>query len=282
MAIAGALIGNAIGAFGKKPKVPELQAIDPNAVQKDTVAGNQANFADIAALAAGVNTFNQDQLNALIDKTLGVGVRQQIQENLSSQLQGEVPQDVQNALVRFNASRNVGRNAFGGNFNANITARDLGLTSLDITNKALSSTESWLAQARAPMFDVTSMFFTPQQRLAQANLQQDRQYQHDLLKAGIDAAPDPGTAALGKEIDRFFNTAASFGMMAAGGAMGGGGGGLGGLSGGIQGGGGGGSMLTSGLGNSAVSPYSLGGYGLGNDAWLNSQVNAGSANGAKI
>ena len=47
----------------------------------------------------------------------------------------------------------------------------------------------------------------------------------DLLANQIAAAPDPATAALGKEIDRFFNTAASYGMSMAGS---GGGGGMGG------------------------------------------------------
>lgn len=222
----GALIGLGLGAFGKKPKAPEIQPIDVNQVQSQTVAGNQSNFADIAKLAAGVNTFNQDQLNALIDKTLGVGTRQQIQENLSSQLRGEIPQDVQNAIFRGVAQRSAANNAFGGGgFTQNITARDLGLTSLQLTNQALSSAESWLNASRAPTFDVTSMFFTPQQRLAFSQQQQAFKYQNDLLKAGIAAAPDPGMAALAQGIDsevaRVENAALSFGGMAAGGGLGG-------------------------------------------------------------
>lgn len=228
MSIAGALIGGAIGAFGKKPVVPDLKPISPDATQKATVAGNAANFADIAKLATSVNSFNQDQLNALIDRVLP-GAREQIQSTLSSQLRGEIPKDVQNAIYRGVAERTAGGNAFGGGgFTRNVTARDLGLTSLDITNRALSSAESWLSKATAPTFDVTSMFFTPQQRLAFETQQQGVQYQRDLMAAGVKAAPDPATAALGQEIDRFFNTAASVGMMAAGGAMGGGGLGAGG------------------------------------------------------
>lgn len=200
----GAAIGLALGAYGKKPKVPELTPVSPDATQKATVAGNAANFGDIAKLAANVNTFNQDQLNALIDRVLP-GARQQIQSNISSQLRGEIPQDVQNAIYRGVAERSAGGNAFGGGgFTRNVTARDLGLTSLDITNKALSSAEYWLSKATAPTFDVTSMFFTPQQRLAQENLQQERQYQRDSIAAGVAAAPDPGMAALAQGIDSDF------------------------------------------------------------------------------
>lgn len=230
----GALIGLGLNAYGKKPTVPTLTPINPNATQKETVAGNQANFADIAKLAAGVNTFNQDQLNALIDRVLP-GARQQIQQTLSSQLRGEIPQDVQNAIFRGTAERTAAGNAFGGGGNAgfvrNINARDLGLTSLDITNKALSSAESWLSKATAPTFDVTSMFFTPQQRLAQENLQQQRQFERDVMAAGVAAAPDPGMAALAQGIDsdisKIENAALSFaGGSLAGGLTSGGGGGL--------------------------------------------------------
>ena len=77
---------------------------------------------------------------------------------------------------------------------------------------------------KSPLMDVTSMFFTPQQRLQFAFQGRESQFQRNLLAEQVAAAPDPATAALGREIDRFFNTAASFGMMAAGGGMGGGGG----------------------------------------------------------
>ena len=219
------MIGLGLGAYGSKPEVPNLTPVDPNAVQQQTVAGNQQNFGDIAKLATSVNTFNQDQLNALMDRVLP-GARQQIQETLSSQLRGEIPKDVQSAIFRGVAERTAAGNAFGGGgFTGNVTARDLGLTSLQITNQALSSAESWLKTATAPTFDVTSMFFSPQQRLAQANLQQQLQYQNDLLKAGVAAAPDPGMAALAQGIDsdlaRVENAALSYAGMGAGGGSGG-------------------------------------------------------------
>ena len=172
--------------YGSKPVIPELPTLE--SAQKTAVGANAANFADIAKLATGVNTFNQDQLNALIDRTLGPGVRQSIQDNLAAQARGEIPRDVQDAIYRGTAERSAGGNAFGGGgFSRNITARDLGLTSLDITNKALSSAESWLASAKAPTFDVTSMFITPMQQSA-ANTDQ---FNRNLLAAKTVAAPDP-------------------------------------------------------------------------------------------
>lgn len=251
----GGLIGLGLGAYGKKPKVPSLKEISPDATQKATVAGNIANFADIAKLATQVNTFSQDQLDALIDRVLP-GARQQIQETLSSQLRGKIPQDVQNAIYRSTAERGVAGGFGGSQFGRNVTARDLGLTSLEITNKALSSTESWLAKATAPQFDVTSMFFTPQQRLAFEQEQQSRQFQRDVMAAGVAAAPDPAMAAIAQGIDSDFarveNAALSFGGMAAGGGLGG--------AAKPASGGFGGVVSQGGLGYSPVDPYNLGGY----------------------
>jgi len=269
--------------FGKKPTVPKLPSLTE--AQKTAVTANQTNFADIAKLATSTNTFNQDQLNALIDRTLGPGAREQIQQNLSSQLRGEVPEDVRNQIYRSNAERSAGTNAFGGSdsgYRKNIDARDLGLTSLQITNNALSSAEQWLQGAKAPTFDVTSMFITP----AQQNAANTDQFNRNLLANKIQAAPDPGARGV------FDSNMALMGMVLS--AYGGGGGGyqgtyrpdqtgltpqqappsgnmyinqgFGAASGGMTGGFN--SPYSGGLAGASQSagvanPYSLGGYGFG-------------------
>jgi hypothetical protein len=220
----GALAGWALGAHGKKPKVPTLQEINVDAVQGDAVKGNISNFADIAKLATQVNTFNQEQLTALLDRALP-GAREQIGKNISSQLRGEVPADVSNAIIRAGAGRFAGALTRGSGFANNVTARDLGLTSLQIIDKGLSSAESWLSRATAPQMDVTSMFFTPQQRLGFAQQQQGLKFQRDVMEAGVAAMPDPSMAAIAQGIDgdvaRIQNAALSY----FGGGIGGGGGG---------------------------------------------------------
>lgn len=251
MAISGALIGKAIGAFGEKVKVPSFKEILPDEVQADTVQGNIKSLADIARLAAGVDTFNQSQLESLIDRVLP-GARQQIQENVASQLRGEIPDDVRRAIAQGNSERFAGVFS-GSNFARSNEAKQLGLTSLGIINQGLASAESWLSQASAPRFDVTSMFFTPQQRYGYAVNERDARYQRDLMAAQVKAAPDPATAALGTEIDRFFNTAAGAGMMAAGGGFGGGAGA----------GSGAGGLASANQSMGVANPYNLGGYNFG-------------------
>lgn len=251
MSIPGALIGGLIGSYGKKPKKQYIDPIDVTQVQKDTIAGNEANFGAASRQAAEVNTFNQDQLNALIDRILGPGARGQIQSNLAAGLRGELPQDVMNSIYRSRAGKSAAGNAFGsmgpGSFGGNGIYRDIVGTSYDITNKALTSAEGWLSKAAAPQFDVTSMFFSPQQRLAFEERQQAAKYQNKLTNASLDAAPDPATAALGQAIDADFNSIQTVGGLLGGAAS------YYGMSGGFKSGAG--SAAGNGLASSYAADY---------------------------
>lgn len=276
MSVAGALIGGAIGAFGKKPKVPTLKEIVVGDVQKDTILDNIASLADVAKLAAGVNTFNQEQITALIDKVLP-GARQQIEKNIGAQLRGEIPEDVLTNLRRSQSERSAGALTQGSQFAlGQELSRQLGM-SLALTQQGLSSAESWLARASAPQFDVTTMFFTPQQRLAHEVQQQGVHFNRDMIAAGVKAAPDPKTAALGQEIDRFFNTWAGVGMASLGGLGGGGKPPTGNPAG----------MASANQSFGVANPYSIGGYSLQGGSGLNNGSfggfsGMGSSNGGSV
>jgi hypothetical protein len=103
----------------------------------------------------------------------------------------------------------------------NLTARDFGTTSMAIQQQGLSNLGNFAGLVTpSTTFDATSMFFSPQQRLEFAFQDRNTQFQRNLLAEQVAAAPDPAKAALGREIDRFFNTMASIGVSAAGGGMG--------------------------------------------------------------
>lgn len=224
MAIAGALIGKAIGAFGKKPKIPALPEINPTTVQTQTVEGNLSALPKLQELGAAVNQFNQQQLSKALEFALPGGLSA-AQNIIGAQLRGEIPADVAAQVANKAASAGfAGGFGPGSGIGRSLTARDFGLTSMQIQQQGLGNFQALAGFASAPQFDITSMFFTPQQRLQFAFQDRAARFDRNLLAAQVKAAPDPARAALGKEIDRFFNTAASFGMMAAGGAMGGGGG----------------------------------------------------------
>ena len=273
MAVAGALIGGAIGAFGKEPRVPELPTIDPTLIQQQTVAGNLSTLPEAMKLGSAVNMFNQEQLMKLQEMALPGGPGQ-ITNTINSWLRGEIPQDVAQATTRAAAGKAIAGGFAGSGVHGNLQLRDLGLQSLQLMQTGITAAERWLTQSTAPQFNVTSMFFSPQQRLGFAQQDRAERFQRDLMAAQVKAAPDPATAALGKEIDRFFNTWAQFGMGMLGGAMGGGGGMMGGMGGGGQQGGG--MMLDAGQG------YGGQNMNMASNNWLNSFTNAGSANGATV
>jgi hypothetical protein len=216
--IAGALVGGALGAFGTKPIVPNLPTISPDQIQIDTAKGNTSALPDITKLGAAVNTFNQSQLTQMLNTALPGGVAQ-IQGNITSLLKGELPPDVQQAIQRSAAARAVGSGVNGSQFARNLEARDLGLTSLQLTEQGINYAQKWLEQATPKAFDVTSMFFTPQQRLGFALEDRAQQFNRNMIAAGVAAAPDPNAAQLGQGFDNFFKTFASIGT----GALGGGG-----------------------------------------------------------
>lgn len=222
MAVAGALIGSAIGAFGRKPEIPQLPGINPSQVQAETISANRDALPSLEALGKQVNEFNLQQQLGMLSKALefvAPGQLAKAQGIVSSQLGGEIPDDVAAQVQRRSAAQALlGGYGGGSGLGRNLTARDLGLTSMGIQQQGLANFGSLAALApQQQLFDVTSMFFTPQQRLQAAFSEREAQFQRNLLAEQVAAAPDPATAALGREIDRFFNTAASIGVGALGG-----------------------------------------------------------------
>lgn len=217
MAVAGALIGDLIGGFGEKPVIPGLPVINPDDIQLGTIAGNAGALSGAQKLAGNVDAFNFAQLAKALE-FWSPGSLQKLQRTIGSQLSGELdPQDTQ-ALIRNATAAGYGKgfNFGSGGIGRNLVLRDLGIGVGQQRQRGLQNLMGVYGIGPKP-FDVTSMFFTPQQRLNFAMEDRAQRYQRDLLAAQVDAAPDPGTAALAREIDRFFNTFASVGMGALGG-----------------------------------------------------------------
>lgn len=242
MSVLGALVGGAMGAFGTKPIIPELPTLDTAKEQQLATQGNLAALPGLENLASQTNKFNQQQVMDLLGEILP-GFRGELgtaSANTASLLKGEIPVDVQNA-VQDSAAAKAFAGGFGGsNLFGDLFGRNLGLTSLQLQQQGLGNLAglTQLGRSITPMFDYTTMFISPQQKLAFDYQQNLDQFKRNLVASQVAAAPDPATAALAQELDRMFNTFAAFGMGMAGGAMGGGGGG------GFGGGGGGGGGLS--------------------------------------
>lgn len=177
----------------KKPEVPTFRPIDPSTEAGKAISGNRANFSEAAALASEADQFNQDQLLARMRSLVPNidGITQQASSNIESQLRGEIPDDVAAQVARTSASKAF-RGGFSGSQRAgNLTTRDLGLTSLQLTQTGLDSASRWLQTAKstlsAPQMDVTSMFITPAQQIQTAWQNEQARMSNQFMKNQVDS-----------------------------------------------------------------------------------------------
>ena len=162
--------------FGGKPSFAPWQNITTQGSQSAAIQNNLGALPQIEQLATGVDAFNQQQITQLLNNIMPgwAGMVSQAGKNVSSELTGQVPSDVQEALQTSAAARALtGGTGFGtGTIGGNNFVKSLGLTSLDLMGRGESSLESWSAiidKIFAPgMFDVSSMFITPQQEFQNA------------------------------------------------------------------------------------------------------------------
>lgn len=196
--IAGGLMGK-----GKKVKVPDMPRLDFNAVQTDTIRGNIGSLKDLGTLASGVNDIQQRELDRLTEQAIpGFGrLRDQTTDILGRMQKGELPDDVINQIINTSAARGISGGVGGSGFSRNLTARDLGLTSLNLVQQGVTGAMQWLQTARqnfvAPQFNVGAMFMTPAQRADLELRQNTAQFNRNLAAAQEAAKPNPTMAALG-------------------------------------------------------------------------------------
>lgn len=207
--------------------------------QRGAIAQNITSLPKLGELAEGVNALTSEELLKQLNRMLPgySDLLNKGTELIQSQLRGEIPDDVVRETSRLAAERSRAGGYAGSQFSDNLTARDLGLTSLEITNQALSKADQWMARASrmTPTFDFTNMFVTPQQRM-QIKLQENAaMFERDMIKSQVDAMPEAWEVALATFFDNIEETGQSVLGAYAGGAMGGGGGAAAGGTGGTGG-----------------------------------------------
>jgi len=207
-AIAGgsSLIGGLLSK-GSKPKVPAFKPIDFAAEQKQAIQQNIGSLESATELATKTTAAEQSQLEAQLRRAIP-GYDQLISQagkNIGANLRGEVSQDVQSQLQRSSAGRALsGGYGAGSGVGRNLSARDFGLTSMQIQNQGLAQAQNFIQQQRtfgmAQPFSISSMFITPGQRIGAMQQQNQQQYGRDLQAAQVAAMPDPTMAAFGSAI----------------------------------------------------------------------------------
>lgn len=250
--------------YGRKPVVPQYPTATE--IMREGTGANIANFGDASKLADKTNTFNQEQILKML-RTAIPGYDEMMSQGSSaigSMLRGEVSKDIQNQVARGSAERSLMGGYGGSGMAKNLEARDLGLSSLQVTQQGLNAADRWISSARAnatPMnFGVENMFLNPAQSMVVA----DMRFQRDLMQEKIVAGPDPVKRGA------FDSEMALMGMILS--AYGGGAGYTGAASYDYQGGGGGGGGGGRG-----------GGGGLGGGGWAyNSYTPSSQLNSAPI
>jgi hypothetical protein len=262
LAGAALMIGGSAMAAGKKVKVPNFNRVNVENEQKAAITGNLAALEPATELARKTTAAEQSQLETQLRRAIP-GYDQLVQQagkNIGASLRGEISPEVSAQIQRSTAGRAL-TGGFGGGTGMGraLTARDLGLTGMQIQNQGLAQAQNFIQQQRAfgmvQPFSVSSMFISPTQRINLALQENQSQYNRDMAAAQVAAQPDPMMAAIGGSLS-------NIGGIALGGAMGGGMGGMGG--GGKGGGGGGGVTINYGGG---------GGYGVGYNPYGSYQPN---------
>lgn len=189
--------------FGSKPSLPAWHGLDLANEQRVATRNNLA----IAPEASKLANLTEDQILSMLRTAIPNfdSIRDTAGSNILSELKGEVPKDVQDSIVNSAAGRSLGLGVGGSGFGRDLVARDLGITSLNLTEKGLSSAESWIASTERmlspAMAAYTGMFVTPGQQAAFDANERDKQFEHDWLGAQIEAMPDPGTAGIIHQFD---------------------------------------------------------------------------------
>ena len=248
--------GSAI--FGSKPVVPTLPQLNLGQEQLSAIANNAGVLSSAESFASSANQFNLAHVQAMLNSVIPGynGMVAANSKNIASQLSGTVPKDVAAQLQTSDAARALAGGYGGSGAMTALEQRDLGLTSLDLTNQGLAGAESWInlnSQLYGPG-EVTpqSMFVSPDQQASFDSNQEQLQFQRQWMQNQINAMPDPVTQGLWnismQGVDEFMG--ALGGNKGSGGA--GGSGGMGGMDimkmfgggggGGFGGGGGGGSF----------------------------------------
>lgn len=220
--IASAGAGAGISTLGnlmkKKVNAPSYKEISTAEEIQRATAANLGVLGQAEELAEKVNVGAQERLLQSLKAAIP-GYEQMVgktAENIQASLEGRIPEDVQRAIQRSTAGRAVAGGFAGSQFGRNLTARDLGLTSLQLMNQGVQQSNQFLANARqnltAPQFDVSNMFVSPAQQLQVTAQNRANQWQAEWLQRQLSAAQSWQTI-VGSGLNQFGQSLGSMGSL---------------------------------------------------------------------
>jgi hypothetical protein len=213
------MVGGAAMSAGKKVKVPEFKKVNTEKEQEASIKQNIASLQSGSELARKTTESEQTLLESQLRRSIP-GYDKLIAQagsNIGASLRGEISPEVSAQVQRSTAGRALA-GGFGGasGMGRSLTARDLGLTGMQIQNQGLQQAQSFIQQQRmfgmVQPFSTSSMFISPTQRINLSLQENQFQFNRDMASAQVAAQPDPMMAAIGGSLS-------NIGGMALGGAV---------------------------------------------------------------
>jgi len=177
--IAGAALGVAGSLFKKKPKIPTFKKVDQAKAQQEGIAANLASFSQAKQLADQTTGADQDRLDSMLSR-----VEPNYRKNLAAasasigdMLNGRLGFGDQSYAMRQSAERGGALGLAGSGAGRNLTARDLGLTELQVRQQGLNAFNQFSSNLRQnytvnPMS--TAFSYTSPQQYVQNAMQQNQ------------------------------------------------------------------------------------------------------------
>ena len=144
------------GAADRRKKYIEKIAATPELdfakVNNQVVAGSQAALPGAQKFVSQVNRGSMADINSVLESAIpGYSPMQKSRSDaVASMLRGELPSDVVGNVYRHSAAAALGGGYAGSPAGRNLTARDLGLTSLDLIGKGLTGMQGIMSSTPLP------------------------------------------------------------------------------------------------------------------------------------
>lgn len=203
------------------PKAPKYNVLDFEEEQRKQAQANINTLPYLQPLARDINRFMAEETEASLRQALP-GAYDQIQQNIKSALEGQLPEDVLEQRRRLGAELGITQGTSGSKANQMGTLRDILQTSLQRTDFGMEAAQRWLQIARSPVFDISSGFVPIQQRMNIRLEEQKRLFERQWLRNKLSSIPQGAEAALITLFDNIEELGSSVLSAYAGGAMGGG------------------------------------------------------------
>jgi hypothetical protein len=189
--------------FGSKPQIAAPRKVTPVATQAEAIDANIKNLGKITEQGDLYSQYLQkslaDQLGPEYADTLKAGSQAALatQQEALPLIRGEIPQDVQDQIMRSGAYQNL-MGGGGQSFLRSLQARDLGLTSLDLMRQGAglsaqgaNTAAQWSNLASNTIYNPARDFITPAQAAALSQWNEQRRQAYQQTRFNVAAAPSP-------------------------------------------------------------------------------------------